>query len=235
MSQRKISLLTTYGCLTLVLLCSGVLQACKSNESIVRDFSPAEVAAANTAANESYLSPIEKEVFYYLNLVRMNPKVFARTYVKDYLGAPGYTKGYAFDERKISLMRRLTTMQPLPIIKPSRKLFDLAECFAIAQGKKGEIGHDRSATNCNVGYHAECCSYGNYTSGLYYVLELLVDSGEHNAALGHRNILLGDFLFMALRNAITQDTEKALCLTFGEPKTENRTTHILCYRCHMPY
>lgn len=219
MSQRKISLLTTYGCLTLVLLCGGVLQACKSNESIVRDFSPAEIAAANTAANESYLSPIEKEVFYYLNLARMNPKVFARTYIKDYLGAPGYTKGYAFDERKISLMRRLTTMQPLPIIKPSRKLFDLAECFAIAQGKKGEIGHDRSATNCNVGYHAECCSYGNYTSGLYYVLELLVDSGEHNAALGHRNILLGDFLFMGVAQRDHARYRKGVVLDFW--RTEN--------------
>ena len=156
MSPKKLSLLT-YCCLTLTLLCVGVLQACKSSENIVRDFTQPELDAANTAANESYLSHIEKEIFYYLNLARMNPKVFARVHLKDYEGAPGYNKGYAFDERKISLLRQLESMQPLPSIKPNQKLFDMAECFAVEQGKKGIIGHDRSGTGCSIGYHAECC------------------------------------------------------------------------------
>ena len=197
MSPKKLSLLT-YCCLTLILLCVGVLQACKSSENIVRDFTQPELDAANTAANESYLSHIEKEIFYYLNLARMSPKVFARVHLKDYEGAPGYNKGYAFDERKISLLRQLESMQPLPSIKPNQKLFDMAECFAVEQGKKGIIGHDRSGTGCSIGYHAECCSYGNYTTGLYYVLELLIDTGEGNAALGHRKILLGNFLYMGV-------------------------------------
>ena len=37
--------------------------------------------AANSAQNEDYLTDKEKKVYYYLNLVRMNPKLFADTYL----------------------------------------------------------------------------------------------------------------------------------------------------------
>lgn len=40
-----------------------------------------EYHPANSAQNEEYLTTEEKQVYYYLNLVRMNPKLFAETYL----------------------------------------------------------------------------------------------------------------------------------------------------------
>lgn len=191
-----------------------VLFGCKSSKNVERNLTSNELAEANTADKGSYLSAIEKEVFYYLNLARMHPKEFASRYLKDYSGAPGYMKGYAFDERKLSLLRQLESMSPLPLIKPDSKLFELAECFATKQGKMGGVGHDRGATGCASGYHAECCSYGNYTTGLHYVLELLIDSGEGNAALGHRKILLGNYLYMGAALRDHTDYGKVIVLDF---------------------
>ena len=39
----------------------------------------------NTANEIGYLSLEEKSVIFYLNLVRVNPKLFAQTYLKNYL------------------------------------------------------------------------------------------------------------------------------------------------------
>ncbi len=191
----------------LVVSSLAALLSCTTGENIetpeavgegLEAFSAAERKQANTAASEPYLSSFEKEVFLYLNLVRLNPSLFAKTFVQGYEGAPGYAKGYAFDERKASLLEQLKHMQPLEVIKPNKELFDLAECFATAHGKKGLVGHDRTGTGCEKGYHAECCGYGKYDSGLYSILELLVDSGEGNEALGHRRILLGDYKYMGV-------------------------------------
>ena len=216
MSQKRIWL--TVVSLALLVLNASVLRACTSRKIVEHVFTQAELEAANTAVNEKYLSTIEKEVFYYLNLARSNPKVFASVYVKDYEGAPGYTKGYAFDERKESLLRELESMSPLSIIKPDRKLFDLAECFAIKQGKKGKIGHSRKDTGCASGYHAECCSYGDYTSGLHYVLALLIDAGESNGDLGHRRIMLGNYLYMGVAHRDHAAYGKDIVLDFWRSK-----------------
>ena len=174
----------------------------KTIKSYEEKFSISMRSQANTAANASYLTQTEKEVFYYLNLARLNPRLFAQTFVTDYYHAPGYSAGYAFTERKQSLIETLSTMQPLEALIPNEMLFEFAECFATGSGKLGIVGHDRSQTGCitpNQGWFAECCDYGNYDSGLWVVLELLIDSGENNAALGHRKIMLdGSYLCMGV-------------------------------------
>lgn len=145
---------------------------------------------ANTAVNVAYLSQIEKEVYYYLNLARLNPKLFEQTFVANFNGIPGHTLGYAFEERKQSLIDYMSTMEPLDALVHDDMLYEMAECFAIEGGNIGVMGHDRSSTRCAVAYSAECCCYAETDSGLWYVLSLLVDAGENNAALGHRKILL---------------------------------------------
>lgn len=161
-------------------------------------FSKSERQEANTARNEAYLSTVEKEVFFYLNLARRHPAKFVKVFLEKYEHAPGYNKGYAFDERKASLIQQLNRQEPLALVNPSRELFSLAECFAVAQGKAGYTGHGRGGTGCEDGYHAECCDYGDYASGLYIILELLIDSGRGNEALGHRKILLSDYRCMGV-------------------------------------
>ena len=170
----------------------------KLDSKYEEQFSAQERALANTAQNEEYLSTTEKEVYYYLNLARLNPALFADTYVRKYDGAPGYSKGYAFDERKASLREELQKMSPLNVIKPDETLYEDAECFATSMGEQGFTGHDRSKTPCGSIHHAECCDYGDFKSGLTVVLDLLIDSGENNASLGHRRIMLDDFEYMGV-------------------------------------
>ena len=148
---------------------------------------------ANTAASASYLSQVEKEVYYYLNLLRIDPPRFAETYAKDYRGVLGWINGYGFDERQQSLIQQLATLSPMPLLRPNEMLFYSAECFASNGGKLGNVGHDRSGTGCeqNVGL-AECVACGGYVTGLSVVMDLLVDAGEGNALLGHRRILLDE-------------------------------------------
>ena len=55
----------------------------KHRASDISAWSDPKYQVANSAKNEAYLTAVEKEVYYYLNLVRMNPKLFADTYLKD--------------------------------------------------------------------------------------------------------------------------------------------------------
>jgi hypothetical protein len=157
-----------------------------------------EYRAAKSADNETYLTQEEKDVFYYLNLSRINPPLFAQTYATGYDGDKGWSKGYAWDERKASLIVELSKMDPLAIIEPDKDLYEMALCFAYEGGQLGISGHDRSQTGCSGGYHAECCHYGGTQNGLSVVMSLLIDAGEGNSALGHRRICLGDYTKMGV-------------------------------------
>ena len=148
--------------------------------------------AANTAQDAAYLTKVEKDAIYYLNLARMNPPLFADTYVKHYSGIPNYIKPYAFDERKQSLIRELERLKPLDILYPNSEIHEYAECFALESGRRGTVGHDRRGTGCQSNIYAECCNYG-INDGLLIILELLIDAGENNAALGHRKLCLGQY------------------------------------------
>jgi hypothetical protein len=152
----------------------------------------ADYGAANTAQDADYLTATEKDAIYYLNLVRMNPPLFADTYVKHYVGIPNHVKPYAFDERKQSLIRELKRLNPLDLIYPNREIYEYASCFARESGMSGTFGHVRSGAGCQSNIYAECCSYG-HNDGLLIILDLLIDAGENNAALGHRKLCLGQY------------------------------------------
>jgi hypothetical protein len=137
--------------------------------------------AANSAENEDYLSQQEKDVFYYLNLVRMNPPLFADTYFLKHVGQPD-------DEYEISLYEELKSMEPLPCLQPSKHCWESAKCHAISAGEKGYVGHDRDG--CDSYFWGECCQYGP-SDPLAIILQLLIDRGVES--LGHRRICLGSY------------------------------------------
>lgn len=205
-----------------LLLAGLLLFSCTDPKEIegegLEDFTPDERKEANTAGSVVYLTKVEREVFFYLNLARRHPAKFVESFLKDYEGALGYRKGYAFDERKASLIRQLKKQKKLALVEPSDELFRLAECFAVAQGASGYTGHGRNGTGCDLGYHAECCDYGNYDSGLYVILELLIDSGEGNAELGHRKILLADYRYMGVAQRNHKRFGKVAVLDFWTRK-----------------
>ena len=133
--------------------------------------------SANTACNEEYLSDEEKRVYYFLNLARINPKHFADTYLS-------YLKP-SRDHYESSLYSELQKLQPLPVLKPNRKLFESAKCHAVESGEKGYVGHERF--KCTQYFMGECCQYG-VSEALEIVIHLLIDQGI--PSLGHRKICL---------------------------------------------
>lgn len=104
----------------------------------------AERKQANSAVSADYLTQVEKEIYYYLNLMRINPPRFAETYAKAYNGSTGWENGFAFDERKDSLLRELAHKEPMPVLVPDYNLFRSADCFANNCGVLGLTGHDRT-------------------------------------------------------------------------------------------
>lgn len=139
-----------------------------------------EYSVANSAKDENYLTDEEKMVYYYLNLVRMNPKLFADTYL-DYLkNSTDYYEKSLYDE-----LRRI---KPRPILKPNRKLFESAQCHATESGERGFVGHERF--KCEEFFMGECIHYGQ-SDALEIVTSLLID--QDVKSLGHRKICLGYF------------------------------------------
>jgi hypothetical protein len=143
-------------------------------------WSDARYLEANSALNEDYLTGEEKKLYYYLNLVRMNPKLFADTYLSHLRNSE--------DVNESSLFLELQKQTPLPVLKPNRKLFESAKCHATESGESGYVGHERS--KCTQYFRGECCQYG-LSSALAIITGLLIDKGV--PSLGHRKICLGSY------------------------------------------
>lgn len=144
--------------------------------------------ACNSAESVTYLTEEEKKIIYILNLVRINPSLFASTVVRQYPSAANKT--YLLkNSYYLSLHKTLNNLAPIGVLAPDEKLFTSAECHAISSGKNGYVGHDRLTNNCrkNSSYFGECCDYGR-DKALDIVMALLVD--ENVPSLGHRKICL---------------------------------------------
>lgn len=160
---------------------SGLLLAESSHGYSFEAWNDEKYLMANTAENEDYLTQQEKEVFYYLNLVRMNPPLFANTYLKKHTGN-------LHDDYEISLYDELIQLDPLPCLGPNKQCWESAKCHAVSSGQSGYVGHERE--NCTSYFWGECCQYGP-SDPLAIILQLLIDRGVES--LGHRRICLGSY------------------------------------------
>ncbi len=139
----------------------------------------------NTAKNALWLKPVERQIIYYLNLARMNPKGFLEKYVK-----PKMSK---YDQSNPYYTSLITYMESMPAIKPlypDKTAYESAYCHAKSSGERNYIGHERDGSQCNEVFSGECCSYG-LSGALDVVLQLLVDEGV--PSLGHRYVCLGSY------------------------------------------
>lgn len=159
----------------------------------------------NAIANSksSKMSEIEKDVFYFINLVRINPKKFKNEVLTPYLKAnkKSYSKKYVR-----SLKRDLDNTSPLTTLFYTDKLFDFAKHHARTTGKAGKVGH-RSVFMKNYksrtkklmktySYVGENIHYGS-EDAKQIVLELLIDDGIKG--VGHRkNMLSSDFVYASV-------------------------------------
>lgn len=152
-------------------------------------FTSSEIASANTAVNEDYLTEEEKNIYLFTNLARMYPRKFNDFY-RAYAIKDGKEAKLRSNKYYTSLSKDLKTMKPVGALLPEKKMFELAECWAVESGERGLLGHDR--VNCPRGYSGENCGYGWDPTGLYFVMLLIIDEGVQG--VGHRkNILYGEF------------------------------------------
>ena len=147
--------------------------------------------ACNTAKNATYMSLEERKVIYILNLMRKNPKLFARSVVAKYPGLAYQGWLVNIDEYK-SLMDTLLKMQPVNLLKPDKKCYTSSQCHAASTGPKGYVGHARIDTHCDslLYYNGECIDYG-YDRALDIIMHLMIDEGV--SSLGHRLICISSY------------------------------------------
>lgn len=136
----------------------------------------------------------EKEVLYYINLVRLEPIFFKDSILEPFLAERKneYAKKYVR-----SLKKDLKKTANLSALKHHKELHDFSQHRAITTGKRGKVGH-RSVWNKSYKKRSqellktfevvgENIHYGS-TDPLEVVIELLIDDGI--ADLGHRKNIL---------------------------------------------
>jgi uncharacterized protein YkwD len=164
-----------------IVLAFVVFTSFSNNTDENSSWTDAELAAANTAKNETYITQEEKNIFLYANLARLYPVKFAKMYLPD-----GKIKKFT-NVYENSLVKTLNKMKPVTVLLPDggNELYQSALCHAKDSGKRGYVGHDRK--KCKEYFSAECCSYG-YNDGLGVILQLLIDKDV--SSLGHRKAML---------------------------------------------
>ena len=151
------------------------------------------LAKANAALDVEYMNEEEKQAVFYTNLVRINPPLFAETFLKDYLKANGIKK----DKDVKDLIEDLEHSPRMGILQPSEALTEMARKHAKDMGTSGRTGHNSSDGGSfrdrlkpyEKGFDAisENCNYGN-EHGRDAVVDLLIDRKVPN--VGHRKNIL---------------------------------------------
>jgi len=161
----------------------------------------------NTAENVSYLSPMEKEIVYEINLFRTNPAKYAIDYIaplakyyeNNVLHYPDDTPIITIEGIKAleECVKELKGETPKAIMQPSLSLSMSAFDHQKDQSKTGKTGHtgnDRSGFKQRIERYgkwqvriAENIAYGN-SSARQVIIFLLIDDNVKNR--GHRKNLL---------------------------------------------
>lgn len=157
-----------------------------------------DLSIANSTKNNKELSFQEKKVIFYINLARINGRLFAETYLKDYMDDVKIPKNKYYK----SLVKTLKEQPRLPILTTNIDLFNEAVKHAKEMGKSGRKGH-RSGDFESFGERMaplqkkfkkvkESNQYG-FPDALSIVVDLLID--DEQESLRHRKMLLDPDLF----------------------------------------
>jgi hypothetical protein len=162
------------------------------------DFSADIKQKSKTAKDIKSMKDKEKDLFYYLNLARNKPSLYAELYLNPSMGKSNRNSIIAdpfnTDTSTIqyysyyvkSLYLEMKKMAPAGILTFNEKCRESAECHAVTTGKLGLITHNRTP-DCVSYFSGECCYYGS-DDPENIITELLIDSGI--VSLGHRRICL---------------------------------------------
>ena len=182
---------------------------------------------------ETKLTAEEKSVIELSNFVRINPKLFAETFLKEYIDS---VLGPSKSENSYvkSLIKDLKSMKKLPPFEINQNLIKMALDHATNSGKNGVVGHTNFSQRFKkfnqekVETCGENCDYGN-ESGVDAFMSLLID--ENVSSLGHRkNILNPKFLYIGVGFAPHKKYGSNMVMEFCsqynskiDPTTKNKT------------
>jgi hypothetical protein len=178
----------------LLWLCSS-FHPVDSKNLINKKWPPALVDKIWQQSDIPYFKSEEKNTLFYINLVRVNPKLFYDTFVYHFRDSL-IVKNPTF---LVSLKTDLYKTPPMAPLQADITLFEVAKNHAIQMGQTGKVGHTsiygdsyQTRMDALTRKHKkllEACQYG-YSRGLYVVIDLLIDDGVAN--LGHRKALLNE-------------------------------------------
>jgi len=153
------------------------------------------LSISNSAADVAYMSEEEKKVIFYINLCRINPPLFASTYLNDYLKEKEIKK----DKVVKDLIDDLENSYARGLLLPSEALTIVARAQAKDMGNTGRTGHNSSdgksfqerISELALTFQGinENANYGQEFA-LDIVIDLLIDRDVPN--VGHRRNILDD-------------------------------------------
>ena len=177
----------------LIMAMAGNSSSSRAQNPVWDQWDPAVIDQANTAADLEYLTGEEKKVILFMNLARLDGKLFGETFLTEYIESTNTEK----TSYVRSLHRDLRRLDPLHPLIPEKDLTAIAQGHATRSGKTGHMGHKdfrkrfKPVMGNPYNHVGENCSYG-FDRAIDIVITLLIDEGVKN--LGHReNILSEDF------------------------------------------
>lgn len=185
------------------------------DEAAQSGWTDAEIAKANTAANVSSLSKMDKDIILYCNLARLDGAKFWRTYGKaNAKGSSSYVS---------SLERDLSGVSNYPMFIPESSLMDAAAYHANDMQQNNFFDHSSydgtSFGNRLYSFYegnaiAENISAGCSTA-ISVVMQLLVDDGV--SSLGHRkNILSSKYTAIGVKSTTHKSWGNITVQDFGD-------------------
>ena len=157
---------------------------------ILDKYPPETIQKCNTAQQVNSMSDIEKEFVLLTNLARVNPPLFGRLFLEEYLKA---YKISASNPYVVSLRNDLNKKTSLPILNvlvPLNKPAAEHVAYCIRTNRCSHDGFEKRmkiAQKLNQGYFAENCAMGQ-ESAIQLLMDLLIDDGIRN--VGHRKSIL---------------------------------------------
>ena len=205
-----------------LMMCGPLLSQDKQLFAIWTD---STLSVTNTAKDVAYMSEEEKKVVFYINLCRINPPLFAETYLNDYLKNNDIKKDKAVKE----LIEELEKTYSKQLLYPNELLTSVARKQALDMGTTGRTGHNASD---GTTFHERIADLATKFQGVNenanygqkqaedIVIDLLIDRDVPN--VGHRrNILDEDMKFIGVAIEPHKKWEFNCVQDFAGPKAAN--------------
>lgn len=182
---------TAVALVSLIIFSSFTNNHIQANDNPLASWDRNVIRQANSASGATYMTNEEKKLIFYTNLCRLNPPLFCKTVLADYLQKhPDQPAGQNMLD---ALKKQLMAEKPCGALIPDEQLYTVAHDFAKKMGEEGKTGHADFQNRMKplmVRYNrvGENCSYGNPLA-VDAFMSLLIDKSDPVNLAHRKNIL----------------------------------------------